>query len=212
MSSSSETFIQFQGSDADFECVMHFLEEKHCFLYGTEGKKITDNLFGLVTGKDWTIPEKIWTQLDGHESDVLLQKHQLHLVDEFQFADASPESYLELVQSVPESSILFFSKCVDERSGEDNISLVAVEYSNHVLKIYHLDYVTLLPAYYIKELISEYMEQENCSFEDFCEYFGLNSDWITEESFETESHLIPVRGPGEDMTVDFQGEEEEYLC
>ena len=68
----------------------------------------------------------------------------------------------------------------------------------------------MLPTYYLKELVGENLGQEDCSYEDFCEYFGLNSDWTTEESFETESHLIPVRYPREDMTVDFDGEYEEY--
>lgn len=210
MSSSSETFIQFQGADADFECVKRFLKDKHCFIHGSEGKRTFDDLFGLVKGENWAIPSKIWAQLDGNESDVLLQKHQLYLVDEFQFADSSPEPYWELLQSVPESSMLFLSKCVDESCGEDNTTLVVAEYSNHILRIYHLDYVTLLPICYLKELVEENLGHEDCSYEDFCEYFELNSDWFTEESFETESHLIPVRYPEEDMTVDFEGEYEEY--
>lgn len=210
MSASSKTFIQFQGTDADFEYVKRFLKDKHCFIHGSERENISGDIFGLVKGENWTIPQKIWAQLDGHESDVLLQKHQLCLVDEFQFADASPEAYLELIRIVPESSMLFFSQYEDECSGEDNITLVAVEYSNRILKIYHLEYITLLPTYYLKELVGENLGQEDCSYEDFCEYFGLNSDCITEESFETESHLIPVRYPREDMTVDFEGEYEEY--
>lgn len=210
MSARSETFIQFQGTDDDFELVKRFLKDKHCFVYDSEGENISSDIFGLVKGNDWIIPPKIWTQLDGNESDVLLQKHQIHLVDEFQFADASPECYLELVQIVPESSMIFFSKYVDERSGEDNITLVAVEYSNRILKIYHLDYVTLLPTCYLKELVGENLDQEDCSYEDFCEYFGLDSDWITEESFEKELHLIPIRYTEEDMAVDFEGEYEEY--